>query len=146
RPRDPPPSPTRRSSDLRQAMEESLDAFGPVAQEKGLELSCAIDRHIPRRLRGDRERVMQVVNNLVSNAIKFSNAGEIRIQAGFDMLGAELGMLRVQVSDQGVGLDEEARQYLFYDAILDDVQGEQQDIFARRTGFGLLVCRGLVEA
>lgn len=132
--------------DLRQAMEESLDAFGPVAQEKGLELSCAIDRHIPRRLRGDRERVMQVVNNLVSNAIKFSNAGEIRIQAGFDMLDSERGMLRVQVSDQGAGLDEEARQYLFYDAILDDVQSEQQDIFARRTGFGLLVCRGLVEA
>lgn len=133
--------------DLRQAMEECLDAYGPVAQEKGLELSCAIDRLVPRRLRGDRERVMQVVNNLVSNAIKFSSKGEVHVRAAFDVLDQDAGLLRVQVSDQGAGLDADARQYLFYDAIRDDVQGnEQQDMFARRTGFGLLVCRGLVEA
>jgi signal transduction histidine kinase/DNA-binding response OmpR family regulator len=134
--------------DLRQAMEESLEAYGAVAQEKGLELSCVIDRHLPRRLRGDRERVMQVVNNLVSNAIKFSDAGEIKLMATFDAISSDEGMLRVTVLDQGHGLDENARRELFYDAILDDVDpsATPSDLFAQRTGFGLLVCRGLVEA
>ena len=132
--------------DLRQAMEESLKGYGGVAQKKGMELSCAIDRHMPRRLRGDRERVMQVVNNLISNAIKFSGKGEIRIRASFDALSNDEGMLRVAVADEGVGLDEETRRSIFYDAILDDNNKEKQDLFANRTGFGLLVCRGLVEA
>lgn len=131
--------------DLRQAMEESLDAYGSVAQKKGLELSCAIDRHMPRRLRGDRERVMQVVNNLISNAIKFSDKGEIRVQASFDVVASDAGLLRIVVADQGQGLDQQQQHDLFYDAILDDAE-QPADLFARRTGFGLLVCRGLVEA
>ena len=133
--------------DLRRAMEESLEAFGAVAQEKGLDLSCTIDRHLPRRLRGDRERLMQVVNNLISNAIKFSAAGEVCIQASFDAVSQDQGTLRIAVSDQGVGLDEATRRQLFYDAVLDEpTSSDQQDLFAQRTGFGLLVCRGLVEA
>ncbi len=131
--------------DLRQAMEESLDAYGAVAQKKGLELSCAIDRHMPRRLRGDRDRVMQVVNNLISNAIKFSDKGEIRVQASFDVVASDAGVLRIAVADQGVGLDAQQQHDLFYDAILDDSE-QSGDLFSRRSGFGLLVCRGLVEA
>ena len=132
--------------DFRQAMEESLDAYGAVAQKKGLELSCAIDRHMPRRLRGDRDRVMQVVNNLVSNAIKFSEKGEIRVHASFDVLSSDGGLLRVAVADQGPGLDTQQQHDLFYDAILDQPETNTDDLFSRRTGFGLLVCRGLVEA
>lgn len=131
--------------DLRTAMEEALEAFGAVAQEKGIELSCTVDRHMPRRLRGDRERIMQVVNNLVSNAIKFSDKGEIRIRAHYDALASDEGMLRVAVSDQGIGLDPEAQSQLFQDVALDGQQ--EADLFgSQRTGFGLLVCRGLVEA
>lgn len=131
--------------DLRTAMEEALEAFGAVGQEKGIELSCTIDRHMPRRLRGDRERIMQVVNNLVSNAIKFSEKGEIRIRVHYDALASDEGMLRVAVSDEGIGLDPEAQKQLFQDVALDGQQ--ETDLFAsQRTGFGLLVCRGLVEA
>lgn len=131
--------------DIRQALEESLDAYGPAAQAQGLELSCVVDRHLPERLRGDRERTMQVINNLVSNAIKFSREGEIVIRVRFDATASDEGLLQVSVSDQGVGMDEATRQRLFQDVHLD--AGGDADLFdGRRTGFGLLVCRGLVDA
>ena len=49
--------------DFRTAIEQSLEAFGPMAQSSGLELTCVIDRMLPKRIRGDRERLMQVLNN-----------------------------------------------------------------------------------
>lgn len=130
--------------DLRTTLEESLDAYGAAAQHGGLELSCVIDRHLPQRLRGDRERLMQIINNLLSNAIKFSKHGEICLEISFSALSDLDGMLQVSVRDQGAGMDEETAAGLFRDELLEE---SEQDLFAaRRTGFGLLVCKGLVEA
>lgn len=129
--------------DLRSAIEQSLDAYGNIAQGKGLELTCVMSRHLPRRVRGDRERFLQVLNNLLSNAIKFSDEGEIRIEV--DHLGdAERdGLLQVRVVDHGIGMEPLAARRLFEDEFL----GPDADPFSNRhTGFGLLVCKGLVEA
>jgi signal transduction histidine kinase/CheY-like chemotaxis protein len=129
--------------DLRAAIEQTLEAFGPMAERNGLELTCVVDRHLPRRVRGDRERVLQVLTNLLSNAIKFSETGEIRISIGFNPLSERDGMLRVSVMDQGIGMDPVTLNGLFQDQFL----GPQADMAnARNTGFGLLVCKGLVEA
>ena len=130
--------------DLRAALAESLDAYGVAAHHAGLELSCIVDQHVPRRLRGDRDRLMQVINNLVSNAIKFSSKGEISVDITLQALADDEGELQVSVRDQGQGMDEEARRTLFHDVVLD---GDDGDLFsARHTGFGLLVCKGLVNA
>ena len=129
--------------DVRGAIEQSLDAFGNIAQSKGLELTCVMSRHLPRRVRGDRERFLQVLNNLLSNAIKFSDRGEIRIEV--EHLGDHDrdGILQVRVVDQGVGMEPLSARRLFEDEFL----GPDADPFANRhTGFGLLVCKGLVEA
>ena len=130
--------------DLRTALEESLDAYGAAAQHAGLELSCVIDRHLPQRLRGDRERLMQVINNLLSNAIKFSREGEVCLEISFTALSDQDGTLQVSVRDQGAGMDAETLSALFHDELLE--QGNQDLFSSRRTGFGLLVCKGLVEA
>lgn len=128
--------------DLRSSLEEVLDAYGPAAQMKGLELNAVIDRHLPSRVRGDRDRIMQIISNLVSNAIKFSEQGDVVVRLTFDVSGPQ-GRVHIQVSDQGQGMDSEAASALFRDALLDN----PQDMFAgRRTGFGLLVCKGLAEA
>jgi signal transduction histidine kinase/CheY-like chemotaxis protein len=130
--------------DLRTALEGSLDAYGAAAQRAGIELSCVIDRHLPQRLRGDRERLMQIINNLLSNAIKFSHGGEICLEISFSALSDLDGMLQISVRDQGAGMDAETAAGLFRDELLEE--GEQDLFAARRTGFGLLVCKGLVEA
>lgn len=128
--------------DLRAAIEESLDAYGPVAQSKKVELNARIDRRLPGRLRGDRERIMQIVNNLVSNAIKFSDGGDVLVDVQYDVASAD-GRVLIAVSDDGQGMDADTASALFHDAYLDDAE----DMFVmRRTGFGLLVCKGLVDA
>lgn len=143
--------------ELRNSVEQCVDAYGPIAQSRGLELTCVMDRHLPRRLRGDRERFLQVLNNLVSNAIKFSERGEIRIELEYNFSpvprdqqasqgiapGQAPGELMVQVSDQGVGIEPERARRLFE----DEFRGPHSDTTnAGHQGFGLLVCKGLVEA
>jgi len=129
--------------DFRAAIEQSLEAFGPMAQTSGLELTCVIDRMLPKRIRGDRERLMQVLNNLFSNAIKFSEKGEIRLDVDFTAEGESGGVLRVRVSDQGAGMDPETLRHLFQDRFIE----EGQDVYSsHHTGFGLLVCKGLIDA
>ncbi|EKF73070.1 sensor histidine kinase [Alcanivorax hongdengensis A-11-3] len=131
--------------DFRSAIEQSLEAFGPMAQSRGLELTCVIDRLLPKRIRGDRERLMQVLTNLFSNAIKFSDEGEIRIDVDFTEESETRGVLRVRVSDQGRGMDAETLKHLFQDRFLD--ADDDEDLYtARHTGFGLLVCKGLIDA
>jgi len=129
--------------DFRTAIEQALEAFGPMAQNTGLELTCVIDRLLPKRIRGDRERLMQVLNNLFSNAIKFSDNGEIRLDVDFTAESESNGVLRVRLSDQGVGMDPETLRHLFQDRFIE----EGQDVYSsRHTGFGLLVCKGLINA
>ena len=142
--------------DIRAALEQCLDSYGPIAQKKGLELNCVVDRHLPRRLHGDRERFLQVLNNLVSNAIKFSDSGEIRVDVEYDSSpstqgkqvppqspGQDLGEIQIQVADQGMGIEPRRARALFE----DDFRGPGAEAGdPGHQGFGLLVCRGLVEA
>lgn len=142
--------------DLRQAVEQCLESYGPIVQDQGQELTCVMDRHLPRRVRGDRERFLQVLNNLISNAIKFSEQGEIRIEVDYSFVPREreesstgiggpdqAGQLNVRVIDQGIGMDPATARSLFE----DDFSSPGSDPFLRRQrGFGLLVCKGLVEA
>ncbi|HEX5677113.1 MAG TPA: response regulator [Alcanivorax sp.] len=129
--------------DLRGALEQTLEAFGPMAQSKNLELSAVVDRMLPKRVRGDRDRLLQVLTNLLSNAIKFSSQGEIRLDVDFTTEGENDGVLRVRVSDQGQGMDTDTLKHLFEDQFL---AGAQDAFSVRHAGFGLLVCKGLIDA
>lgn len=129
--------------DLRRAIEETLEAFGPMAERNGLELTCVMDRHLPRRVRADRERILQVLTNLLSNAIKFSDKGEVCVEVGFTPMSERDGMLRMAVHDQGAGMDALTRESLFRDQFLDP---DSDSFNPRNSGFGLLVCKGLVDA
>lgn len=129
--------------DLRGALEQTLEAFGPMAQSKGVELSAVVDQWLPRRVRGDRDRLLQVLTNLLSNAIKFSDRGEIRLDVDFTPEGENDGVLRVRVADQGRGMDTDTLKHLFEDQFL---AGSQDAFAVRHAGFGLLVCKGLIEA
>ena len=122
---------------LREAVEETIEIFAGRAHAKNLELACAIELDVPGTVRGDPMRLRQVLINLVGNAIKFTDSGEVIVRvrtAGDD------GLLRFEVVDTGIGISAEAQAQIFN-------AFNQADSFTTRkyggTGLGLAICRQL---
>jgi len=116
--------------------------LGMRIEEKGLELLLAIDRDVPRYLVGDPLRLGQVLINLTTNAVKFTEQGEIVIKIQVLHLAPERVTLRFSVKDSGIGISQQALSQLF-DAFT------QADTSTTRkfggTGLGLAICKRLVE-
>jgi signal transduction histidine kinase/CheY-like chemotaxis protein len=128
--------------DLRETVESTLDLLAELAQGKGLELNAMLPREVPELLRGDPGRIRQVLMNLIGNAIKFTERGEVFLEV--EPVGAHNGSieLRFSVRDTGPGMTAEVQHRLFH-------AFEQADTSTTRryggTGLGLAICRRLVE-
>jgi two-component system sensor histidine kinase/response regulator len=122
---------------------ESVSAITAMrAEEKGLEIAFSIGRDVPRQLRGDPLRLGQVLTNLVSNAVKFTAAGEVVVAIALVRAADGGALLEFAVRDTGIGLDETQIAGLFRPF----AQGDAGT--ARRyggTGLGLAICRRLVK-
>lgn len=127
---------------LRAQLEQSLDAYGSIAQRQGLELSGVLDSRLPRRVRGDQQRIVQVINGLLSHAIKYADEGEVRVDVSFDEDSYQDGILQFTVSTQGEGIGDKQIDKLFG----QDGGSDLLDGTSIRTSFNLLVCRGLIDA
>ena len=126
---------------LRQTVESVVELLAERAKDKGIKLLWSVTPEVPESLRGDPHRLRQVLLNLVSNAIKFTDQGEVAVEfSGGDKPG-EPG-LHCVVRDSGIGLSEESRQKLFQPFIQAD--GSTTRKFGG-TGLGLAICRKLVE-
>ncbi|PYT08995.1 MAG: hypothetical protein DMF49_03535 [Acidobacteria bacterium] len=99
--------------DLGDMLDSLVDQFAEQAARKGLELVCGIDTGVPRRLNGDPGRLRQVLVNLVSNALKFTEAGEVVVRVSAE--GARDGkpVLRFAVRDTGIGIGGEEQERIF---------------------------------
>ncbi len=129
--------------DVRGVFEQSAGVLTGPAHEKGLELVVACHPDVPLFLRGDAVRFGQILTNLGSNAVKFTDRGEVVIQAEVARQTADKVMLRVEVSDTGVGVAAGSRDRLF------DAFTQADPSTTRRhggTGLGLAISRQLVEA
>jgi len=128
--------------DLRIVIEEVLDLVGAKAQEKGLELVGLIYASVPTAVRGDPGRFRQILLNLVGNAIKFTEQGEVVIQVVPETETPEEVYLRVDVMDTGIGLDAAAQQRLFKS--FSQADGSTTRKFGG-TGLGLAISKQLAE-
>jgi PAS domain S-box-containing protein len=128
--------------DLRDTLEDALKILGLRAQQKGLELACRIRPDVPDGLFGDPGRLRQIVFNLVGNAIKFTELGEVVLHAEIQTCNEEEVHLRFAVTDTGIGIPTE-KQKVIFDAF------EQADSSMTRkyggTGLGLAICSQLVK-
>ncbi len=99
--------------DLRATVEDTGELLAKGAFDKGLEFAVAIDDEVPYAVRGDRARVRQVLVNLVSNAVKFTAEGEVvlRVWVAGQAEGSEI--VRFEVADTGIGIDEGELPALF---------------------------------
>ena len=128
--------------DLRDALEDTMRVLAPRADQKGLELACHIHRDVPDALVGDSLRLRQIVINLVGNAIKFTEHGEVVLQVKAESRGDGNAQLRFSVTDTGIGIPPE-KQALIFEAF------SQADSSTTRryggTGLGLAISAQLVE-
>lgn len=127
---------------LNQCVEEVLLSLSSEAQRKHQELITLFSPDLPLNLLGDPLRFKQVLSNLVSNAIKFSDAGNIIIQLQKLSISDNRLELKVTVSDSGVGLSENQQKHIFQAFSQADASDTRQH---SGTGLGLAICKGLVQ-
>jgi len=128
--------------DLSSEIEEASALFAVRCFEKNLELNCFIRPNTPRFLRGDPGRLRQTLTNLIGNAIKFTEKGEVSIIAEVVTETEETVTIKITVEDTGIGIGPEVAERLFQSF-------EQGDSSTTRryggTGLGLAISRQLVE-
>ena len=123
---------------LRDILQAVHNAYSALSEAKGLSLGLAIDAAVPTHLLGDPVRVRQILSNFTSNALKFTHHGSVR-------LGAELtasGLLRISVSDTGVGIAPDTQARLFNPFTQADTSTTRR---YGGTGLGLSICRELAS-
>ncbi len=127
---------------LRVTMEDTVKFFSLRAEEKGLGLGCQVQPEVPDGLVGDPTRLRQIVVNLVSNAIKFTSAGEILIQIRLENETENEATLHFEVKDTGLGIAEEKQQNIFSAFTQADVSMTRK---YGGTGLGLAISSRLVS-
>jgi signal transduction histidine kinase/CheY-like chemotaxis protein/CHASE3 domain sensor protein len=127
--------------DVHEPLERCVTLLAERAQSKGLELACHVSDDVPTQLIGDSGRLHQVLLNLVSNAVKFTLAGEVVVQVTRVALSDRRVRLRFSVRDTGIGLTREQQARLFQPFVQAD--GSTTRKFGG-TGLGLAISRQLV--
>jgi PAS domain S-box-containing protein len=127
---------------VRDTIEDSVKLFGPRADQKGLELSCRIAPDVPGVIIGDPGRLRQILLNLISNAIKFTDAGEVGVEVVVAERTDDEVMLRCTVRDTGIGIAEHKRWEIFGAFVQADASTTRR---YGGTGLGLTISSQLVE-
>ncbi len=99
--------------DLAYTLEDTMRALAPRAHQKGLELAYSVAPEVPTSLGGDPARLRQIVVNLVANAVKFTEKGEIVLTVGLEGDEGERALLRFTVRDTGIGIPKEKLATIF---------------------------------
>jgi len=128
---------------LQDCIEGAVESIAVQAARKNLELICDIDPQTPPVLVGDAVRIRQVVLNLLSNALKFTETGEVVIRTTIENHEKGFARFCVCVADTGIGIPKERQEAIFSAFVQAD------NSTTRRyggTGLGLTICRKLIEA
>ncbi len=126
--------------DLGLVLEDVVDVLAHRTNSKGLELICHVDQAVPLRFCGDPSRLRQILINLVTNAVKFTEHGEILVVASCDEQGPEHSMIRFRVTDSGVGIPQDRLDAIFESFSQVDASTTRQ---FGGTGLGLAISRQL---
>lgn len=126
--------------DIVDVLETSAKLFEPLAQEKSIRIDLDLKNLSKRRFVGDAYRIGQIVNNLISNSIKYTHNGEIHIGAADEKMDNQ-SLVTIIVEDTGIGMKPELVEQIFKRFYTTDYIGEHGG-----TGLGLSICRMIIEA
>ncbi len=127
---------------LRDTVEDTMRVLAVRAQQKGLELACHLRSEVPDRLIGDPGRLKQVLTNLVANAIKFTERGEVVVTVELASIEPHAVMLHFAVADTGIGISEAKRSHIFEAFVQADTSTTRT---FGGTGLGLSIATELVS-
>ncbi len=127
---------------LREEISRAMEVFEGRAKEKGLELRRNIAPTLPAYFTGDPNRFRQIIINLLSNSLKFTERGYLEVRAGEDPDDASPGALRLAVSDTGIGIPPDKVELVFENFTQADSSTTRK---YGGTGLGLSISRHLVE-
>ncbi len=132
----------RSKFDLRIIVEEVTEAFADLAYGKGLELACFVPADLPTALVGDPGRLRQILTNLISNAIKFTERGEVSVRVQMVDQSVWSALMSFEVTDTGIGIPVEKREQIF------EAFAQADSSTTRRyggTGLGLTIAKHFCE-
>ncbi|MGL1956141.1 MAG: two-component sensor histidine kinase BarA [Colwellia sp.] len=127
---------------LRESLEDTLVLLAPIAHEKNIELAFNIDHQLPDSLLGDAMRIKQIMSNLVSNALKFTQQGSVSIDVTSEKVSQKSINLKIVVTDTGIGMNSEQQQTIF------EAFAQADQSITRLyggTGLGLVICQRLAH-
>lgn len=124
---------------LRESLEDIIAMLSHVASEKNIELVLLFDADVPDIVKGDQDRIAQVLINLTNNAIKFTDHGSVVVHVSAD---EDTETLSIKVSDTGCGISQAAQEKLFTSFFQENKPANKRH---GGTGLGLVICQRLVE-
>ena len=128
--------------DIRACIDEVLALIAPMANKKGIDLIPATHVHVPKTMLGDPLRIKQMITNLVSNAVKFTEHGYVLIRTTVEQESEKDYSLSLSVTDTGIGISPEDQTTLF------NAFNQADTSITRRyggSGLGLVICKKLAE-
>ena len=128
--------------DVASLISEIVNMIWLKAEEKGLKFNVSIDPNVPRMLYGDEVRIKQILINLLNNAVKYTQEGSVSLHIECEFTQTDEVLLKINVSDTGMGIKTEALPHLF-----DSFQrvDEEKNRHIEGTGLGLSIVKQLVE-
>jgi PAS domain S-box-containing protein len=127
---------------LRECAELALKLQALRAKEKGLDLRCEISPDVPDHVVGDANRLRQIITNLIGNAIKFTERGEVSFHAYTQSVTKDAATIHFEIRDTGIGIPEDKLRAIFEP--FSQADGSTARKFGG-TGLGLTICSRLVE-
>ncbi len=128
--------------DVRECIEAVVDLIGPIAQRKGLEITYGIETGTPETAVGDASRLRQILLNLLNNAVKFTEEGEVAVHVDAEMRAQDRIAFHVSIRDTGIGIPPDRIDRLFQSFTQVDASTSRR---FGGTGLGLAISRRLAE-
>ena len=124
-------------------MKGVLNIFKPQANKKGISLTYEIDPDVPEMVMGDHNRLRQVLLNLISNAVKYTDEGSVSVHISHSSSHEQLNLLRFEVKDSGIGIKKEQLDHIFDPFYQCQISPAEQ---RHGTGLGTTISHKLVNA